>query len=162
MAQSIATNPLDHIAVQNVIARYCEALDTKVFSLLDKVFLSDAVADYPFNNDLKGVESVRDAIMNRLGPILTHHSLTTQLIQFSADCKTAYAVTYFIGCHFGQGPHEGKVLQAYGRYVDELVCLEAKAGDLEGVPGASGVWRIKRRTVGFTKRVGEEGIMREF
>lgn len=104
---------------------------------------------------------------HRLGPIRTHHSLTTQTIQFSADGRTAYAMTFFIGCHFGQGPHEGKVLQAYGKYVDELVLLEVDGdgdgeGDFEGVRGASGVWRIKKRTVGFTKRVGDEAIMREF
>lgn len=81
---------------------------------------------------------------------------------FGADSKTANAVTYFIGCHFGQGPHEGKVLQAYGRYVDELILLDAKEGDFEGVPGASGVWRIKKRTVGFTARIGDENIMKEF
>jgi hypothetical protein len=76
-------------------------------------------------------------------------------------------VTYFIGCHFGQGPHEGKVLQAYGKYMDELVLLDVSEGnsreeDYEGVPGASGTWRIAKRTVGFTKRVGDEAIMSEF
>ena len=71
-----------------------------------------------------------------------------------------------MGCHFGQGPHEGKVLQAYGRYEDELVLLKAvgqeRDGDDEGVPGARGMWRIAKRTVGFTKRIGDEAIMAEF
>jgi hypothetical protein len=76
-------------------------------------------------------------------------------------------MTYFIGCHFGQGPHEGKVLQAYGKYDDELVLLAVDvdgdgSGEFEGVHGASGIWRIKQRTVGFTQRVGDEAIMREF
>ena len=72
-------------------------------------------------------------------------------------------MTYFLGCHFGQGPHEGKVLQAYGKYTDVLVLQEVgAAGDYEGVEGASGRWRIGKRTVGFTKRVGDEAIMREF
>ncbi|KAF2109027.1 SnoaL-like domain-containing protein [Lophiotrema nucula] len=155
-------NPLDHIAVRNTISRYVEALDTKIFDLLDKVFVPDVVASYPFNPNLKGTDAVRTAIQNRLGPITTHHNLTTQLISFSPDGKTANAVTHFIGCHFGQGPHDGKVLSAYGRYVDELVCQEAKDGDFEGVNGASGVWRIKTRTVLFTSRIGDEKIMQEF
>lgn len=67
-----------------------------------------------------------------------------------------------MGCHFGQGKHEGKVLQAYGMYTDELVVLDGEDGECEGVNGASGVWRIRRRTVGFTQRVGDEDIMREF
>lgn len=98
---------------------------------------------------------------SRLGPIRTHHNLTTQTIRFSQDGKTANAVTYFISCHFGQGKHEGKALSAYGRYLDELVLLDAN-GDFEGVQGASGIWRIKRRTVLFTNRIGDEAIMKEF
>jgi hypothetical protein len=58
-------NPLDHIAITNVISRYCQALDLKKFDILEKVFLPDVVADYPFNSDLKGVEAVSKAIQNR-------------------------------------------------------------------------------------------------
>ncbi|KAF2744117.1 hypothetical protein M011DRAFT_470776 [Sporormia fimetaria CBS 119925] len=55
----------DVLAIRNTLSRYCEALDTKVFDLLDKVFTKDVVADYPFNADLKGVDAVREAIINR-------------------------------------------------------------------------------------------------
>lgn len=107
-----------------------------------------------------------------LGPITTHHSLTTSSLTFSPDGRTATATTYFVGCHFGQGPHEGKVLQAWGKYVDVLEVLtdeeqgegeaEGEGDASEGVPGASGRWRIRSRDVGFTKRIGEEKIMSEF
>ena len=103
-----------------------------------------------------------EQILRSLGPVRTHHSLTTQMITFHEGGESATAVTYFIGCHFGQGPHEGKVLQAYGRYTDELTVRGATAGDHEGVQGASGVWRIRKRTVGFTQRIGDENIMKEF
>ena len=169
-------NPLDQLAIKNVIARYCEALDTKIFNLLDQVFVSDVKASYPFRPEMKGVDTIKDAIASRwvvcedfhayfdhsrLGPIRTHHDLTTQTIVFSQDGKTANSVTYFIGNHFGQGPHEGKLLSAYGQYVDELVCQDAD-GDFEGVFGASGKWRIRQRTVLFTQRIGDEKIMSEF
>jgi hypothetical protein len=39
-----AVNPLDQIAIQNVIARYCQSLDTKDFDLLHDVFLPDVFA----------------------------------------------------------------------------------------------------------------------
>ncbi|KAF2266363.1 hypothetical protein CC78DRAFT_531757 [Lojkania enalia] len=156
-------NPLDTLAIQNTLSRYCEALDTKLFPLLSKVFVPEIVADYPFNSDLRGLDAISNAIQNRLGPIRTHHSLTTQIISFhSANPKAASVVTHFIGAHLGQGPHAGKVLTAYGRYMDELVCLEPEGGDYEGVSGASGVWRIRKRTVVFTGRVGDEKIMSEF
>ncbi|CAO2648868.1 Nn.00g098170.m01.CDS01 [Neocucurbitaria sp. VM-36] len=155
-------SPLDYLAVKNVLARYCEALDLKDFRLLEKVFLPDVIADYPFNSDLKGVDAVSLAIQNRLGPIRTHHNLTTQIITFDPNGQEARAVTYFTAIHFGQGPHEGKSLCAYGTYMDDLVLREANDGNYEGVQGASGIWRIKNRTVAFTRRIGDEMIMKEF
>jgi hypothetical protein len=95
---------------------------------------------------------------DRLGPVRTHHNLTTQRIEFDDNGKTAHAVTYFQGVHFGQGPHEGKMLCAYGRYVDDLLLQQ---GHHEGVPGASGIWRIQKRKVAFTQRIGDEKIMSE-
>jgi hypothetical protein len=46
--------------------------------------------------------------------------------------------------------------------MDELVVMDAKHGDFEGMHGASGVWRIKSRKVAFTQRIGDEMIMEEF
>lgn len=53
------------------------------------------------------------------------------------------------------------MLCAYGRYIDELVLQDVTDGDYEGVPGASGIWRIKKRKVAFTQRIGDEKIMSE-
>lgn len=58
-------NPLDVLAIRNVISLYCEALDTKDFALLEKVFVQDVSADYPFNSELQGVKAVGKAIQNR-------------------------------------------------------------------------------------------------
>jgi hypothetical protein len=53
------------------------------------------------------------------------------------------------------------MLCAYGKYVDDMVMLETKQSDFDGVRGASGIWRIKDRTVTFTQRIGDEKIMKE-
>ena len=58
-------NHSDALAVKNVISLYCEALDIKDFTLLEKVFVQDVSADYPFNSDLQGVGAVANAIRNR-------------------------------------------------------------------------------------------------
>jgi hypothetical protein len=58
-------NALDHLAIKNVLSRYCEALDLKDFDLLNRVFLPDVVANYPFNPDLNGVNAVSKAVQNR-------------------------------------------------------------------------------------------------
>lgn len=100
--------------------------------------------------------------MISLGPIRTHHSLTSQSIIFTSDGKRASAKTHFVGVHFGQGPHEGKMISAYGQYLDILVLLQRSDGEDEGVPGASGIWRIATRKVVFTQRVGDEKIMEEY
>lgn len=89
-----------------------------------------------------------------LGSIATHHSLTTQHISIDADGAHASAATHFIGAHFGRGEHDGKVLTAYGRYLDRLVCVgEAAQGEVYRR------WRIERRDVEFVKRIGDENIM---
>ena len=68
MSNMSQVNSLDYIAIKNVLSRYCEALDLKDFELLEKVFLPDVVADYPFNSDLKSVDALSKAIQNRYVP----------------------------------------------------------------------------------------------
>jgi hypothetical protein len=58
-------NPLNYLAVKNVLSRYCQVLDSKDFASLSKVFTQDVVADYPFNPSMTGVEVIVDAIKNR-------------------------------------------------------------------------------------------------
>lgn len=58
-------NPLDHISIQNVLSRYCTAIDAKDWPLLNDVFVADVDADYPFNRSLKGVDAVAKAIQGR-------------------------------------------------------------------------------------------------
>lgn len=91
----------------------------------------------------------------RLTPVVTQHALTTQTISISADGKSADAVTYFTGIHFGQGKWEGSEITAWGKYVDTLTLVEG----MESLPGASGQWLISDRYVEFMGRRGEERVM---
>ena len=84
----------------------------------------------------------------------SQHALTTQLIDFSSEDGWATATTYFTGIHFGQGKWNGQQVTAWGKYVDELVLVER--GKFRN---ASGTWLIKKRTVEFMGRLGEEGVM---
>lgn len=61
-------NPIDYFAIQNTLSRYCIALDTKDFDLLEDVFTEDAAADYPFNDNLKGPRQIAAAIQKRYIP----------------------------------------------------------------------------------------------
>jgi hypothetical protein len=90
--------------------------------------------------------------------VTTQHALTTQHLVVNAF--SAEATTYFTGVHLGRGKWEGQQVTAYGKYVDELICIPAaKTDNAEIEAGASGVWKITKRTVTFFGRVGEEGVM---
>ncbi|RYP22713.1 hypothetical protein DL765_001563 [Monosporascus sp. GIB2] len=147
-------NPIDYFAIKHTVSLYCIALDSKDFGLLEQVFAEDVDAKYPFAT-MKGVRDVADTIQKRLAPIASQHALTTQTISIAADGKTAEAMTYFTGIHFGQGKWKGNEVTAWGRYVDTLVLFEGK----ESLPGASGRWLISRREVEFMGRLGEERVM---
>ena len=58
-------NPLDHFAIQNTIARYAIALDSKNFDLLEEVFTEDVDTIYPFKGAIKGWKDVANAIEKR-------------------------------------------------------------------------------------------------
>lgn len=60
------TNPIDYIAIQNVLSLYCIALDTKDLSILSEVFTPDVDAQYPFpGGDMQGLEAVKTTISKR-------------------------------------------------------------------------------------------------
>jgi hypothetical protein len=61
--------------------------------------------------------------------------------------------------HFGKNEWEGQTCTAYGKYIDELVLLKSESSG-KVLAGASGEWRVKKRTVEFMARVGEEGIFK--
>nr|POE87751.1 hypothetical protein CFP56_10980 [Quercus suber] len=61
----MAPNAFDYIAIQNTLARYCIALDTKDFDLLKQVFVDDVETIYPFKGSIRGVQNVADAIKKR-------------------------------------------------------------------------------------------------
>ena len=63
--EDMSPNPLDYVAIQNTLARYCIALDTKDFDLLRQVFTKDVDTIYPFRGPIKGVDAVADAIKER-------------------------------------------------------------------------------------------------
>ena len=61
-------NPINYFAIQNTIARYSIALDTKDFDLFSEVFTEDVEAKYPFGpnqGQIKGSELLANAIKTR-------------------------------------------------------------------------------------------------
>lgn len=78
-------NALDHFAIQNTIARYAIALDSKNFDLLEEVFTEDVDTIYPFKGAIKGWREVADAIEKRYNH-LTNSTASTRLT-LAADLR---------------------------------------------------------------------------
>lgn len=95
-------NPHDALAIQNTLARYCEALDTKNWALLHSVRLSLPLppyhpnlrqvftphthASYPFSTSLKGATNIAAAIKNRFVDVFAiNPHLTKRLIGWLDD-----------------------------------------------------------------------------
>ncbi|KAI1557616.1 SnoaL-4 domain containing protein [Pyrenophora tritici-repentis] len=117
-------NPLDVLAIKNVVSRYCQALDTKDFDMLEEVFVPDVDADYPFNSSMKNVKESR-AGSHTSQPDDADHNLQIRCTnRTGGNVLSRYT-----------RPHEGKMLSAFGKYVDNMVLLEAKNGDFEGYDG---------------------------
>ena len=91
---------------------------------------------------------------DRLAPVVTHHSLSTQTIVVAEDGMTAEAVTYFTGIHWGTNEHEGERFDAHGSYKDSLKLVAGQS-----VSGANGRWVIVQRELGITRKQGSEDIM---
>ncbi|KAF1343549.1 hypothetical protein BDV97DRAFT_305916 [Delphinella strobiligena] len=149
MTQRRDANPLDYEKIRNTIARYCIALDTKDFTLFDKVFAKELYAKYPFGGAFTDRSALAEAITKRLSPVTTQHALTTQIITINQNNTSASATTYFTGVHLGEGRWKGQLVTAYGKYVDELIFVPFLAE-----------WLINKREVIFMGRVGDEGVMK--
>ena len=64
--QDSMANSIDYIAIQNVLARYCFALDTKDLNMLHQVLTPGIDAQYPFpGGDMQGIEAVIATISKR-------------------------------------------------------------------------------------------------
>jgi hypothetical protein len=128
------------LAIQNVIADYCIALDDKDFELLRNVFTADTVADYSAvigpSQDIHGVDSFIEKVGVVVRGSKTQHSLSTQRISFRDNGSGCDVRTYFQAHTFRT--LEGEELSYttfFGYYQDFLKEVEPKK------------WRILRREV---------------
>ncbi|KAJ5960016.1 uncharacterized protein N7479_007166 [Penicillium vulpinum] len=122
-------------AIRNTLAIYAFAIDGKDFGALDKVFTSDAVANYSAPlNVLTPLSTIKSVLGTSLACVTTQHHLGTQRIDVLSPI-TAKSVTYFRAAHFGKGDLENEVAYAYGQYQDNWQRQ------------ASGTWRIVHRNL---------------
>ena len=108
---------VDRAAITDVTIRYCWALDTKDWSVLDSVFTEDA------NGDLLEDVVGRVAIKKRVETALSRMDETQHLIsnhQIVVQGDTATCRCYLQAQHVRKAAHGGPNFIIAGRYEDEL------------------------------------------
>jgi 3-phenylpropionate/cinnamic acid dioxygenase small subunit len=108
---------VDRAAITDVTIRYCWALDTKDWAVLDTVFTEDA------NGDLLEDVVGRVAIKKRVETALSRMDETQHLIsnhQIVVRGDTATCRCYLQAQHVRKAAHGGPNFIIAGRYEDEL------------------------------------------
>ena len=124
---------VDDHEIRGVALRYCRALDTKDWALLDDVFVPDATADLSGPIDLVGIEAIRDRIRSALGHLDdSQHLVGNHEIDVDGDHATHRC--YLQAQHVRRAADGGPNYIVAGRYEDRFVRTELG-------------WRIAHRTL---------------
>ena len=113
----------DRLEIQDLIARYSYALDSRDFDALDELFTDDAVLDYTATGAIRGTLAEMKAFVANAFTMFagTQHLTTQTMIQFDDDGNTAHARS---ACHnpmVFDGDLRPKMMIVGLWYVDTLV-----------------------------------------
>lgn len=88
----------DRLEIQELIARYSVALDTREYDALDALFTDDAVLDYTATGGIKGSLAEQKAFIKDAFTMFdgTQHLTTSTTLRFADDSDTAYGKS---ACH---------------------------------------------------------------
>jgi hypothetical protein len=108
----------DRLDIQDLLARYCIALDSRDFDLLETCFLPNSFMDYETLQPMpRGYLDFADVCRNLLEHVpVTQHLLGTISIHVNGDAATADS--YVQATHVNE---QGKASVTGGHYHDDLV-----------------------------------------
>ena len=120
-AQTVEVAALaDRLAIVELTHRYCWALDSRRWDLLDEVFLPDATAELRSTSVLEGRDVIRERIRRSIAPLdATQHTVTNHMIEIDGD--TATSRCYLHSQHVRHAAEGGVLYVIAGRYEDRLV-----------------------------------------
>ena len=113
----------DRLEIQELIARYSYALDSRDFDALDDLFTPDAVLDYTATGAIRGtLDELKAFIVDAFTMFAgTQHLTTATTLRFTDDANMAYGKS---ACHnpmvFG-GDNKPKMMVIGLWYVDTFV-----------------------------------------
>ena len=124
---------IDEREIRDVAFRYCRALDTKDWALLDDVFVPDATGQLGTPTTLVGIEAIRDRIRTALAHLDdSQHLVGNHEIAVDGDAATHRC--YLQAQHIREAATGGPNYIVAGRYEDQLARTDAG-------------WRITHRTL---------------
>lgn len=128
-----AQNMSDRLEIQDLLVRYCDAIDERDFDALDDVFLADAFIDYTEAGGAKGtLPEIKTYLARALGQFSKcQHMIGLPRIKIEGDTATARTTLYNpMVLEYNGAPHTFFVGMWY---CDELVRTDKG-------------WRIKTRS----------------
>ena len=124
---------IDEREIRDLALRYCRALDTKDWALLDEVFVPDATGQLGSPTTLVGIEAIRDRIRTALAHLDdSQHLVGNHEIAVDGDAATHRC--YLQAQHIREAATGGPNYIVAGRYEDRLVRTDVG-------------WRIAHRTL---------------
>jgi len=144
-AQEVA----DRVEIGGLLTRYCTAIDSKQFDLLDDVFTEDALIDY--SSSMPDVRGTRAEMKQWLSEVLAFFPMTQHLVsntEFEIDGDRATTRTMFFN-PMGWQDEEGEMQVFFvgGYYNDKLSRTEAGWRITERIEHAS--WTTGTRPGGL-------------
>ncbi len=136
----------DRLAVEDVIVRYFELVDTKGWDQMDEVFTDDTTASWVAGSVIEGCDAVAGAMRHMSGSdeILTFHHVSSMTPFIEGD--TAEVRPRVRAMHVGLGPREGLFYESLAIQPTSLVRtpegwrikhhdwrIQYKHGDLEAL-----------------------------
>jgi ketosteroid isomerase-like protein len=135
---------IDEREIHQVATRYCRALDTKDWALLDDVFVPGATAMLGSTTMLAGIEEIRGRIRGALQHLDdSHHLVGNHEIGVDGDVATHRC--YLQAQHVRLAAVGGPNYMVAGRYEDRLARTDAG-------------WRITHRTLTVMWTDGNIGV----
>jgi hypothetical protein len=135
----------DRFAVIETLDRYAVSLDTRDWSLLDRVFTPDASGDFAGYRcaSREDIRRLVESMLGGCGP--TQHMLGVYRVGISGDEATSTCAIR--AHHVGRGAESQLEYECFGEYRDRLV----------RTPDG---WRIRHRTMRVTHETGTRAILK--
>jgi hypothetical protein len=105
--------------IEQILVRYCVAVDRCDLDMLQSAFWPDAVADYGMG-ELNAQVFAAGLIPSLQSMRLTHHSLSNILVHFADDLRSAKVQTYCTAFHLAEAEGGLQEMVVGGRYLDRF------------------------------------------